>query len=187
MVNFVQKEDVFLPIATNKVTVDRATNVILKNVSLDVYIKENVQRTKTVLITIVPFHQVIICVIYCSIWHSLTLLRTVTNRCFWNSGESCDKDFECGKKGKCKEDKCFQSCKENLDCMNEDQCGNEICVPKRCQKDTDCGPDNKCTSKKCIIGCQQHKGQCPDGKNCIDGYCAIPPGSHLFGLLLSLA
>ena len=64
MVNFVQKEDVFLPIATNKMIVDWATNVILKNVSLDVYIKENVQRTKTVLITIVPFHQVIICVIY---------------------------------------------------------------------------------------------------------------------------
>ena len=64
IVNFVQKEDVFLPIATNKVIVDWATNAILKNVSSDVYIKENVQRTKTVLITIVPFHQVIICVIY---------------------------------------------------------------------------------------------------------------------------
>ena len=63
MVNFVQKEDVFLPIATNKVTVDRATNAILKNVSLGVYIKENVRRTRIVLITIVPFHQVIICVI----------------------------------------------------------------------------------------------------------------------------
>ena len=112
---------------------------------------------------------------------------TVTIRCFWNSGESCDKDFECGEKGKCKEGKCFQSCKDNLDCMNEDQCGNEICVPKECHKHTDCGPDNKCTSKKCIIGCQQHKGQCPDGKNCIDDYCAIPPGNHLFGLLLNLA
>ena len=56
MVNFVPKEDVFLPIAKDKVTVDRATNAILKNVSLDVYIKENVQRTRIVSITIVPFH-----------------------------------------------------------------------------------------------------------------------------------
>ena len=47
-----------------KKIVDRATNAILKNVSLDVYIKENVQRTKTVLTTIVPFHQVFTCVIY---------------------------------------------------------------------------------------------------------------------------
>ena len=75
MVNFVQKEDVFLPIATNKVIVDRATNAILKNVSLDVYIKDNVRMAKTVLITIVPFHQVIICVIYFSIWHSLTKIN----------------------------------------------------------------------------------------------------------------
>ena len=42
-----------------KKIVDRATNAILKNVSLDVYIKDNVRMAKTVLITIVPFHQVI--------------------------------------------------------------------------------------------------------------------------------
>ena len=72
MVNFVPKEYVFLPFATNKVIVDRATNALLKNVSLDVCIKDNVQRAKTVLMTFVPFHQVIICVIYFSIWHRLT-------------------------------------------------------------------------------------------------------------------
>ena len=72
MVDFVQKEDVFLPIATNKVIVDRATNALLKNVSFDVNIKDNVRMAKTVLITIVPFHQVIICVLYFSIWQSLT-------------------------------------------------------------------------------------------------------------------
>ena len=72
MVNFVSKEDVFLPFAKKKVIVDRATYALLKNVSLDVYIKDNVQRAKTVLMTFVPFHQVIICVIYFSIWHSLT-------------------------------------------------------------------------------------------------------------------
>ena len=73
MVNFVPKEDVFLQFATNKVIVDRATNALLKNVSLDVYIKDNVRMAKTVLITFVPFLKVIICsFIYCSIWHSLT-------------------------------------------------------------------------------------------------------------------
>ena len=70
MVNFVPKEDVFLQFATNKVIVDRATNAFLNNVSLDVNIKDNVRMAKTVLMTIVPFHQVIICVIYCSIRHS---------------------------------------------------------------------------------------------------------------------
>jgi hypothetical protein len=72
MVNFVPKEDVFLQFAINKVIVDRTTNALLNNVSLDVNIKDNVRMAKTVLITFVPFHQVIICVIYCSIWHSLT-------------------------------------------------------------------------------------------------------------------
>ena len=55
-----------------KKIVDRATNALLNIVSLDVYIKDNVRMAKTVLITIVPFHQVIICVIYFSIWQSLT-------------------------------------------------------------------------------------------------------------------
>ena len=72
MVNFVPKEDVFLQFATNKVIVDQATNVIQKNVSLGVYIKDNVQMAKTVLITIVPLRQVILCVIYFAIWHSFT-------------------------------------------------------------------------------------------------------------------
>ena len=36
--------------------VDRATNAFLKNVSLDVNIKETVRRAKNVLMTIVPFH-----------------------------------------------------------------------------------------------------------------------------------
>ena len=65
-------EDVFLSIATETVIVDRATNALLKNVSLDVYIEDNVRRTKNVLMTIVPFHQVIVCVIYFPFWHSLT-------------------------------------------------------------------------------------------------------------------
>ena len=60
MVNFVPKEDVFLQFATNNVIVDRATYALLKNASLDVSIKDNVRLAKTVLITIVPFHQVII-------------------------------------------------------------------------------------------------------------------------------
>jgi hypothetical protein len=44
--------------------VDRTTNAILKNVSLDVNNKDNVRMAKTVLMTIVPFHQVIICLVY---------------------------------------------------------------------------------------------------------------------------
>ena len=44
---------------------DWTTNAILKNVSLDVNnIKDNVRMAKTVLMTIVPFHQVIICLVY---------------------------------------------------------------------------------------------------------------------------
>ena len=71
MVNFVPKEDVFLHFAANKGIVDQATNVIQKNVSLDVYIMNNVRMAKIVSITIVPFHQVIIYVIYFSILHGL--------------------------------------------------------------------------------------------------------------------
>ena len=56
-----------------KKIVDRATNALLNNVSLDVYIKDNVQMAKTVLMTIVPFHQVIICLVYFLIWHSLVV------------------------------------------------------------------------------------------------------------------
>ena len=67
----VSMTNVFHPFATKTVIVDRATNALLNNVSLDVYIKDNVLMAKTVLITIVPFHQVIICVIYFSILHSL--------------------------------------------------------------------------------------------------------------------
>ena len=49
--------------------VDRTTNALLKNVSLDVNnIKDNVRMAKTVLMTIVPFHQV-----YFLIWHSLVV------------------------------------------------------------------------------------------------------------------
>ena len=68
----VSMTNVFHPFATKTVIVDRATNALLENVSLDVYIKDNVRRTKIVLITIVPFHQVIICVIYSPFWQSLT-------------------------------------------------------------------------------------------------------------------
>ena len=72
MVNFVAKEDVFLPFAKKTVIVVRATNAILKNVLLDVYMINTVRRAKNVLMTIVPFHQVIVCVIYFPFWHSLT-------------------------------------------------------------------------------------------------------------------
>ena len=51
--------------------VDRAMNALLSNVSLDVYIKDNVRMAKTVLITIVLFQKVINH-LYCSIWQSLT-------------------------------------------------------------------------------------------------------------------
>ena len=43
-----------------------------------VEVVEIVLRAKTVLMNIVPFHQVIICVIYFSIWHSLT---EINKRC----------------------------------------------------------------------------------------------------------
>ena len=55
-----------------KKIVDQATNALLNNVSSDVYIKDNVQMAKTVLITIVPLRQVILCVIYFAIWHIFT-------------------------------------------------------------------------------------------------------------------
>ena len=71
MITFVPKEDVFRPLAKKTVIVDWATSAFLKLVLLDVNVKETVHRTKIVLMTIVSFHQVIICVIYFSIWHSL--------------------------------------------------------------------------------------------------------------------
>ena len=58
--------------------VDRTTNALLIDVLLNVNIKKTVRMAKTVLMTIVPFHQVIICMIYFSIWHSLTC--TITRR-----------------------------------------------------------------------------------------------------------
>ena len=51
--------DVFLLIATKTLIVDWATNALLENVSLDVYIKDNVQMAQIVLTTFVQFHQVI--------------------------------------------------------------------------------------------------------------------------------
>ena len=139
-------------------------------------------------------HSDIYSVIYFSIWHSLTeidigtfvLWWRLTNKYVWNSGGSCEKDIECGSKGKCIDDKCFQMCKDNNDCIYDNHCANDICVPKRCQIEKDCGPGNKCTSQQCIIRCI-HKGQCPDGKNCIDYYCSIPPGNHPCDLLLNMA
>ena len=54
--------------------VDRTTNAILKHVSLDVNnIKDNVRMAKTVLMTIVPFHQVTFYLVYFLIWHSLVV------------------------------------------------------------------------------------------------------------------
>ena len=64
MVNFVPKEDVFRPLATKTVIVDRATSAFLQNVSLDVNVQEIVQMAKHVLMMIiVSIHQVIICAI----------------------------------------------------------------------------------------------------------------------------
>ena len=77
-------------------------------------------------------------------------------------------------------------CKNSQDCQDGEFCAKRRCIPTNCDKQSDCGPGNKCDSKKCIIGCI-HKGQCPDGKNCIDYYCSIPPGNHLCDLLLNLA
>ena len=71
MITFVPKEDVFRPLATKTVIADWATSAFLKIVLLDVNVKETVHRTKIVLMTTVSLHQVIICVIYFSIWHSL--------------------------------------------------------------------------------------------------------------------
>ena len=50
---------------------DRATNALLENVLLDVNKTKTVQTAKTVLMAIVTFHQVIICVIYFIVWHTL--------------------------------------------------------------------------------------------------------------------
>ena len=55
----VSMTNVFHPFATKTVIVDRATNALLENVSLDVYIKDNVQMAQIVLTTFVQFHQVI--------------------------------------------------------------------------------------------------------------------------------
>ena len=65
-VNFVPNEDVFLPIARQKLIVDRTTNATnLKIVSLDVKkIKETVRRAKNVARSIVSKRKVIICVIW---------------------------------------------------------------------------------------------------------------------------
>ena len=71
MITFVPKEDVFRPLATKTVIADWATSAFLKIVLLDVNVKETVHRTEIVLMIIVSFHQVIIWVIYFSIWHSL--------------------------------------------------------------------------------------------------------------------
>ena len=63
MVTFVPKEDVFRPLAAKTVIVDWATSAFLKIVLLDANVKETVHRMKYVLKTIVPLHQVIICMI----------------------------------------------------------------------------------------------------------------------------
>ena len=64
LVNFVPKENVFLPIAKKKVIVDEATDALIKNAALDVKkINHAVQRAKNVLMAFVLLHQVIIVVI----------------------------------------------------------------------------------------------------------------------------
>ena len=112
----------FHPIATNKVIADRATNAFLKNVSLDVNIKETVWRAKIVLMTIVPLHQVIICLIYFSIWHSLKI-----NKLVWYSGGSCKENIDCGIDRKCHYGKCVQSCYNSLDCPWGKECYDDHC------------------------------------------------------------
>ena len=56
------------------------------------------------------------------------MLRSVINRNVWNSGESCEEDSDCG--SKCINYKCLQTCEEDRDCTSDDQCLNDICVPK---------------------------------------------------------
>ena len=56
------------------------------------------------------------------------MLSIVTNRYVWNLGESCEEDSDCG--DKCINYKCLQNCEDNNDCTYEDQCLNNICVPK---------------------------------------------------------
>ena len=49
--------------ATSKLIVDKATNAFSKLASFDVKITKTVLKTRIALMTIVPFHQVFICVI----------------------------------------------------------------------------------------------------------------------------
>ena len=55
-------------------------------------------------------------------------MRTVTKWYVWNSGESCEEDSDCG--SKCINYKCLQTCEDDSDCTSEDQCLNDICVPR---------------------------------------------------------
>ena len=79
------------------------------------------------------------------------MLRTVTYRYVWNSGETCEEDSDCGSKGDCIDDKCFQTCEDKNDCMYKDQCLNKICQPK----------------------CKSHN-ECPNGDFCKEGHCTLP-------------
>ena len=79
------------------------------------------------------------------------MLRTVTYRYVWNSGETCEEDSDCGEKGDCIDDKCFQTCEDKNDCMYKDQCLNKICQPK----------------------CKSHN-ECPNGDFCKEGHCTLP-------------
>ena len=53
------QEDLATNMICGLMIADSATNAFLKNVSLNVNIQETVRRAKNVLMTIVPFHQVI--------------------------------------------------------------------------------------------------------------------------------
>ena len=53
----------FQAFAISKLIVDKATNVFLKLAELDVKMTKTVQKTSIAMMTIVPFHQVFICVI----------------------------------------------------------------------------------------------------------------------------
>ena len=157
MVNFVPKEAVFRLLAIATVTADWPISVFLINVSLYVKIKETVQRTKIVLVTIVSFHQVIIRLRFLSQYDKYLYSS--------NSGGPCKGELECGIDVECINGKCPDDC-EFKDCSKNELCQNLKCIPRICQKNSDCaGRNPRCLNRKCIIRCQSQK-DCPKERLC---------------------
>ena len=146
--------------------------------------------------------KLIVTIIYLKVvWVSFykqTLLRTVTYRYVWNSGESCKEDLDCGIdkwiKIKCINDKCVQHCEDSSDdnnhCQWQDHCVNNICIP-RCKNNQDCPDGEFCARRGCIPGCgwiggHQHllSRECPEGTKCHHDYCSVPLGNHLWDCVI---